>query len=51
MPVYDFGSLAPNHRIAGPALIEAETTTILIGRSDILTVNALGWLDIEIGRS
>jgi N-methylhydantoinase A len=51
VPVYDFGSLPPNHRIAGPALIEAETTTILIGRSDILTVNALGWLDIEIGRS
>lgn len=50
VPVYDFGSLAPSHRIAGPALIESETTTILIGRSDILTVNALGWLDIEIGR-
>jgi len=50
VPVYDFDSLAPNHRIAGPALIESETTTILIGRTDVLTVNTLGWLDIEIGR-
>ncbi len=50
VPVYDFASLGPNHRIAGPALIESETTTILIGRTDSLRVNALGWLDIEIGR-
>ncbi|MGO4670411.1 hydantoinase/oxoprolinase family protein [Bosea sp. 2RAB26] len=50
VPVYDFASLGPNHRIAGPALIESETTTILIGRTDALSVNALGWLDIEIGR-
>jgi N-methylhydantoinase A len=50
VPGYDFGSLAPGHRIVGPALIESETTTILVGRSDVLTVNKLGWLDIGIGR-
>ncbi|MER8402204.1 hydantoinase/oxoprolinase family protein [Mesorhizobium sp. M1348] len=47
--VFNFSSLAPGHRITGPALIESETTTILIGHSDVLTVNNLGWLDIEIG--
>jgi N-methylhydantoinase A len=50
VPVFDFGSLQPNHRLAGPALIESETTTVLVGRTDSLTVNALGWLDIAIGR-
>ncbi|CEJ13574.1 Acetophenone carboxylase gamma subunit [bacterium YEK0313] len=50
VPVYDFGSLMPNHRISGPALVESETTTILVGPADTLTVNALGWLDIAIGR-
>ncbi|MCZ0735374.1 hydantoinase/oxoprolinase family protein [Phreatobacter sp. AB_2022a] len=50
IPVYDFGSLMPNHRICGPALVESETTTILVGPADTLTVNALGWLDIAIGR-
>lgn len=50
VPVYDFGSLGPKHRITGPALIESETTTILIGRTDSLSVNALGWLEIEVGR-
>jgi len=50
VPVYDFGSLRPDHRVAGPALIESETTTVLVGRTDSLTVNALGWLDIAIGR-
>ena len=50
VPVYDFGSLGSNHRITGPALIESETTTILIGRTDSLSVNALGWLEIKVGR-
>ena len=50
VPVYDFASLRPNHRLPGPCLVESETTTILVGPSDTLTVNALGWLDIAIGR-
>ena len=49
IPVYAFAELSAEQRIVGPALIESDTTTILIGRSDTLTVNALGWLDIAIG--
>ena len=32
----------------GPAIIEAETTTVLIDEGDRVTVNALGWLDIAL---
>lgn len=51
VPVFNFAGLAAGDRITGPALIESETTTILIGHSDLLKVNKLGWLDIEIGRA
>jgi N-methylhydantoinase A len=32
----------------GPAIVEAETTTVIINADDRLTVNALGWLDIRL---
>lgn len=47
--VYDFGDLSKGHRFSGPALIESDTTTILIGRSDSVAINELGWLDIKVG--
>jgi len=37
------------HVLAGPAIIEAETTTVVVDAGDRVTVNALGWLDIAIG--
>ena len=40
--------LQPGHTLTGPAIIEAETTTVLIDTGDCVTVNALGWLDIEL---
>jgi N-methylhydantoinase A len=49
VPVYRFDALAPGDRIVGPALIEAETTTVRIGRADTLRVDARGWLDIAVG--
>lgn len=51
VPVYSFEELAPGSTITGPALIEAETTTVLVGDRDLLTVNAMGWLDIAIHRA
>ncbi len=38
----------PGHTLAGPAIIEAETTTVVVNDGDRVTVNALGWLDIEL---
>jgi N-methylhydantoinase A len=48
VPVYALDDLRPGHTLAGPAIIEAETTTVLVDSGDRVTVNALGWLDIML---
>jgi len=48
VPLYALESLAPGLSFEGIAIIEAETTTILVNEGDRVTVNALGWLDIEV---
>ncbi|MDB5615905.1 hydantoinase/oxoprolinase family protein [Tardiphaga sp.] len=48
VPVYGLDTLAPGHCIEGPAIIDAETTTVVINAGDRVTVNALGWLDIQL---
>jgi N-methylhydantoinase A/oxoprolinase/acetone carboxylase beta subunit len=47
--VYDFEALAPDQRIAGPAIIESTMTTILLRLVDTATVTEQGWLDIAVG--
>ena len=49
--VYALDDLQTGHSITGPAIVEAETTTVVINSGDRLTVNALGWLDIELSRT
>jgi N-methylhydantoinase A len=49
VPVYALDALQPGHAFAGPAIVEAETTTVIVGEGDKVTVNALGWLDIALG--
>jgi N-methylhydantoinase A len=51
VPLYRFERLTPGERIAGPALVEAETTTVLLNEGDRLVVNELGWLDISLRES
>ena len=48
VPVYALDDLRPGHMLAGPAIIEAETTTVIIDAGDRVTVNALGWLDVAL---
>jgi N-methylhydantoinase A len=48
IPVYALDALQPGHSFAGPAIVEAETTTVIIDAGDRVTVNALGWLDIAL---
>ncbi len=48
IPVYALDALEAGHVIDGPAIVEAETTTVVINAGDKLTVNDLGWLDIEV---
>jgi len=48
VPVYALEALAPGHAIAGPAIVEAETTTVVLNTGDRAAVNPLGWLDIQL---
>jgi N-methylhydantoinase A len=48
VPVYALDALQPGHSLNGPAIIEAETTTVLVDTGDRVSVNALGWLDITL---
>ena len=48
VPVYALDDLRPGHTLAGPAIVEAETTTVVVNEGDRVTVNALGWLDIAL---
>jgi N-methylhydantoinase A len=50
VPVYALDDLQPGQKLAGPAIIEAETTTVVISDGDQLVVNGLGWLDIRVAR-
>jgi N-methylhydantoinase A len=47
--VFALDDLAPGQQIAGPALIETETTTVLIGGGDCATITPASWIDIAIG--
>jgi len=47
-PLYRFDRLAPAQVIAGPALIESPTTTVLLRPGDRAKVTAQGWLDIAV---
>ncbi len=47
-PVYDAAAFRPGHEIAGPALIEAFTMTVLVGPDDALRVCDDGGFLIEV---
>ena len=47
-PVFDIASLGPGASLAGPAILEAETTTVVVNAGDQVSVNSLGWLDIQL---
>jgi N-methylhydantoinase A len=49
VPVYDFSALAPDQAVAGPAIIESDTTTVLLRRGDASRYDGRGWLDVDIG--
>jgi N-methylhydantoinase A len=49
VPVYAMDALVPGERIEGPALVESDTTTVLLHAGDEALVNRFGWLEITIG--
>jgi N-methylhydantoinase A len=48
-PIYDFDALAPGQKINGPAIVESETTTVVLRPNDKATTTPFRWLDIEVG--
>jgi N-methylhydantoinase A len=50
-PVYDFSRLSDGETLAGPAIISAETTTVLLRPRDTASFDARGWLHMKIAQS
>lgn len=48
-PVFDFEQLAPDQVIDGPAVVESETTTVVLRPNDTARVTAERWLDVAVG--
>jgi N-methylhydantoinase A len=48
VPVFDFLALAANQSVPGPAIIESDTTTVLLRAGDTARFDARGWLDVRI---
>jgi N-methylhydantoinase A len=50
VPVYRGDTLAPGHGFAGPAIIEEQTTTVLVGADDRCMVDDAGNFVIDLAR-
>lgn len=51
VPVFDFPSLGTGQPVAGPAMVESDTTTILLRPGDAARFDARGWLDVAVAGS
>jgi N-methylhydantoinase A len=48
VPVYDFPALSADQQISGPAIVESDTTTILLRNGDTARYDPRGWLDVAV---
>ncbi len=48
LPVLDFAALAADQAVRGPAIIESDTTTVLLLPGDTARMDARGWLAITL---
>jgi N-methylhydantoinase A len=48
VPVLDFSALAPGQAVPGPAIVESETTTVLLRNRETARFDPRGWLDIGL---
>jgi N-methylhydantoinase A len=48
VPVFDFLVLAPDQTVRGPAVIESDTTTVLLRPGDAARFDSRGWLDVAV---
>jgi N-methylhydantoinase A len=49
VPVFDFATLGAGQALAGPAIVESDTTTVLLRTGDAARYDVRGWLDITVG--
>lgn len=49
LPVWGFGELAPDQRVPGPAIVESDTTTVLLLERDEARLDGRGWLEVGVG--
>lgn len=49
VPVYDFLGLAAGQTVTGPAIVESDTTTVLLRAGESAQFDARGWLDVAVG--
>jgi len=48
VPVFDFAALGSGQAVTGPAIIESDTTTVLLRGQETARFDARGWLDIVL---
>ena len=48
VPVYDFAALGPAQAVTGPAIVESDTTTVLLRQTETACFDPRGWLDIAL---
>ncbi len=51
VPVFDFATLGADQQIPGPAIVESDTTTILLRNGDVARYDARGWLEVAVSPS
>jgi N-methylhydantoinase A len=49
LPVFDFSELGAGQALAGPAIVESDTTTVLLRAGDAARFDARDWLDVAVG--
>ncbi len=49
IPVFDFLALAADQVVSGPAIVESDTTTVLLRAGDRARFDRRGWLDVTVG--
>jgi len=48
IPVYDFATLGTGQEVAGPTIVESDTTTVLLREAETARFDPRGWLDITL---
>lgn len=47
-PIFRFEALTPGQSLSGPAIVESDTTTVLLRPGDTARMDARGWLDVAV---